>query len=395
MASTSITLGPLVLVFGLSTLFQIATDTGDLIQQHLDKAQQSLARHRPDLAIPEFEAALALDPTNLDAQANLGVLLYFGGEFAKAVPHLRIAVKGQPSLCKIQALLGLAEHHLKDANNARTDLESALPHLKGEKVQLPAGNALIDIYTAAGELEKASGVASGMLDSNPTDASLLLTSYRINSDLANQSMLTLAVSAPHSAETHQVMAIELSRRGDWAAALSNYREAIRINPKLPGLYFQFGNLLYSSSDEKLRSEAEAQFRAALAVNPQDEKAQLMLGMVAKRRGDLKAAYDAFARAVEMQPNDADACAELAQILIYRHELDKARALLAHAIEIDPTDYVAYYRLGTADRLQGKAEESKHDLAEYRRYRGMKEKLQSLFQPTRFQPSDEDDDKALK
>lgn len=367
-----------LLAFSLSNLCQIAPGTSDAIRQHLRNAQQYLIQKRPDLAIPEFETALALDPANLDAQANLGVLLYFRRDFAKAAPHLRAAVKGRPDLWKIQALLGLAEYQLKDASNARADFESALPHLKGERVQVEVGNALVESYAAAGDLEKAARTVSVMLESQPTDSGLLLMSYRLYSDLANKAMLTLAMAAPDSAEMHQAMAIELSRRGDHAAALATYREAIRINPKLPGLYFQYGNLLYSSTDQKLQSEAEAQFRAALAVNPQDEKAQLMLGVVAKRRGDLKAAYEAVARAVEMQPDDPDACTELAKILISRNDLAKARTLLVHATEIDPTDYTAYYRLGTLDRQQGKTEDAQRELAEYQKYKDIKENLRSLF-----------------
>src|ERR1700744_4530691 len=38
---------------------------------HQQKADEYLREKRPDLAIPEFAAVAAADPTNLDAQANL------------------------------------------------------------------------------------------------------------------------------------------------------------------------------------------------------------------------------------------------------------------------------------------------------------------------------------
>jgi len=392
-----IVLVALLLACVTAGLGQTPPATSGTAQRLLRDAQQHLSEKRPELAIPEFEVALALDPANLDAQANLGVLLYFKGDFAQAAPHLRAAVRGKPDLWRIQALLGLAEMRLKDASKARLDLETALPHLKGEKVQREVGNALVESYTATGELEKAAAAVSVMLESQPTDSGLLLMAYRLYSDVSHKAMLTLAMAAPQSAEMHQVMAIELGRHGDRAAAMAHYREALRINPNLPGLHFQFGNLLYSSIDPKLQSEAEAEFRAALAVNPQDEKAQLMPGMVANRRGDLKAAYVAYARAVEMQPNDADACTELAKILITMNELEKARALLVHAVEIDPTAYTAYYRLSTLDRQQGRLEEARRELGEYQKYKDLKEKLRSLFHdiPLQLEAKAADEDEMPK
>jgi cytochrome c-type biogenesis protein CcmH/NrfG len=381
----------MLLAFSLSTLCQVAPDTNDAVLQHVRNAQQYLSQQRPDLAIPEFESALTLDPTNLDAQANLGVLLYFKGDFAKAVPYLHAAVKTKPDLWKIQALLGLAEDHLKDPTNSRADLESALPHLKGEKVQMEVGNALIQSYTADNDLEKAVHIVSVMLESQPTDAALLLMSYRLHSDLANASLLTLAMAAPQSAQMHQAMARELTRHGDEAAAVANYREAIKIDPKLPGLHFQLGSLLYNSTDEKLQSEAEAQFQAALAANPQDEKAQLMLGEIAVRQGNMKAAYDADARAAEMQPNDPDACSNLAQILMSMNQQQKARTLLEHALAIDPTNYTAHYRLFSLDRQQGMPDDAKRELAEYKKYKELKDKLQSLFHDMRLQLDDKPED----
>ena len=333
-------------------------------------AQTYMREQRPDLAIPEFEAVLVTDPANIDAQANAGVLLFFGKQYDKAIPHLRAAVTAKPGLFKIQALLGLAENRTKDSH-AAADMQAALPNLKGEKIQLEVGDALIDHYAATGELEKAASAAAILLESNPTDLRLLTLSYHLHSDLAHAALLTIALSAPRSAEMHQVMAQELARHGEEAAAVTNYREALDLNPKLPGLALEFGMLLHTSTDQRLRNEAQAQFAAALAVNPNDEKAQLMLGEIAAERGDLQAAYEAESRAVAMQPNDEDANVELAKLLIQRKEPNKARSLLTHAIEVDPTDATAHYRLASLDREEGKAEEAKHELAEYQKYKDMR------------------------
>jgi Tfp pilus assembly protein PilF len=368
----------LLSALSLSGLSQAVPAPSDSIQQHLRNAQQFMHQQRPDLAIPEFEAALALDPSNLDAQANFGVLLYFKGDLVKSAPHLRAAVKAQSDLWKIQALLGLSEYRLHDADGAQPDLESALPHLKGQKVQAEVGNALIEIYSAEGNLDRAASTVSVLLDSQPSDPRLLLMSYRLNSDLANNALITLALAATDSAEMHQAMARELTRRGDEAAAVNHYRQAIKIDPRLPGLYFDFGNLLYSSTDEKLQAEAEAQFQAALAANPQDEKSLLMLGKIDAHRGDLRAARDADERAVQMQPNDTDACAELAGILMSMNEPDKARVLLRHALELEPTDYLAHYRMSRLYRQEGKLEEAKKEVAEYKKYKDMKDKLGTIL-----------------
>jgi len=352
------------------------------IEQHSQRVQQYLREQRPDLAIPELQALVSLEPGNTEAQANLGVLLYFRGDYAGAVPHLRVALKAQPELWKIQALLGLAEGRSGEGDASRQDLETSFPHLTEEKVKTEVGRALIDNYTATGDLEKAATIVSTLLAAQPTDTSLLYISYRLYSDLADRAMLTLALTAPNSALMHQVMARELARHGDEAPAIANYREAIKADPKLPGAHFELGNLLYNSTDEKLQAEAEPEFKAALAANPNDEKALLMLGMIAAKRGDSKTAYDYYSRALQLQPDDGDANLEMAKLLVTMNQSEKAQQLLEHAIQIDPSNSVAHYRLSTLYRRQGKTEEAKKEIDEYKKYKEMKDKLQKVFHDMR-------------
>ncbi len=355
---------------------------------HLNKAKRYMAEQKIDLAIAELKQVVALDPGNVEARGNLGVLLYFHGDYAEAVPELRATLQAQPDLWKIQALLGMAEDHTGDQQKGRDDLEAAFPHLTDEKVRLDAGEILVDVYSNAGDLEKAASIVSTLLASRPTDASLLYLSYRIHSDLANRAILTMAIADPGGAEIHQVMARELAKQGDITQAIADYREAIRINPRLPGVHTELGDLLFHSLGGKQQAAAELEFQAALNVNPTDEKAELAIGVLAAQHGDIKAAYKDDSRALQLDPTDSDACTELAKVLIQMNKNDDARQLLERAIQIDPANYVAHFRLSTLYRHQGKPDEAKQQVELYLRYKQMHEKLEKVIHDMRV-GSDQD------
>lgn len=374
---------------------QTPQTTQSQIDEHTRLAQHYLQQKRPELAIPELQKVVGLDPNNVDARGNLGVLLFFRDNYKDSVPQLRAAVQLNPQLWKLQALLGLGESALGDSAASQADLETAFPHLNGEKIQRQVGEALIGDYTAKEELEKAAAVVSTLLTADPTDSSLLYMSYRIYSDLAGRSMLTLALVAPESAEMHQVIARELARQNHNAEAIANYRAAIKLNPKLPGLHTELGDLLFNSDDLAQQAEAEVEFKAALALNPKDEQAELDLGRVEARKGNIKAAYADYSRALQLNPNDGDACTQLAMTLITMNQPEKARQMFERAVQIDPTNDVAHYRLATLYRKAGNINQAKEQVQLYLKYKQMKDKMEKVFDdmrllsPSRPQVGDED------
>ncbi len=310
------------------------------------------------------------------------MLLYFRGDYAGAIPELRVAVKLNPELWKLQGLLGLAEEHTGDAQSGEADLEAALPHLTEQKFKTEVGNALISSYNAAGETEKAATVASQLLADQPTNTALLYSSYRLYSDLADKALLTMALTDPDGALMHEMMGRELARHGDEAQAIVNYREALKQNPHLPGAHFELGELLYNSSDTALQAQAEPEFRAALADNPNDEKTHLALGEVAAKQGDTKTAYNEYSRALELQPNDPDALVEQGKILMTMNENDKAQDAFARAAQADPSNTVARYRLSMLYRRQGKTADADQQMLEYKKYKDMRSKLEKIFHDMR-------------
>src|SRR6202795_1545542 len=97
-----------VLCLGLpSSVSQSSPSRQQEIESHSRKAAEYLKQNRPDLAAPEFRAIVALDPNNVDARGNLGVVMFFQGDYTSAIPQLRAALKLRPALSKIQALLGI------------------------------------------------------------------------------------------------------------------------------------------------------------------------------------------------------------------------------------------------------------------------------------------------
>lgn len=350
--------------------------------QHIRASQQYLQQQRPDLAIPELEKAVALEPQNVDARGNLGVLLFFRGDYAGAIPELQVAVRLKPDLWKLQGLLGLAELHTGAIDPGQSDLSAALPHLSEEKFKSEVGNALTSSYISTGDTEKAAAVASQLLADHPTDTSLLYTSYRLYSDLTDKALITMALTDPDGALMHQMMGRELARHGDEAQAIVNLREALKINPHLPGAHFDLGELLYNSSNEQLQAQAAPELQAAIADNPNDAKAHLLLGQAAAKRGDTKTAYSEISRAVELQPNDVDALVEFGKIQMTMNQPDKAQATFERAVKADPSNTVARYRLSMLYRRQGRTADAEQQMTEYKKYKDMQSKLEKIFHDMR-------------
>jgi cytochrome c-type biogenesis protein CcmH/NrfG len=388
----------LLIAPGLSTplLCQETSSTQEQIETHERLAQQYLSEQKPNLAIPELEKVAALDPDNIEAQANLGVLLFFHKDYAHAVPHLQAAIRLKPDLSKIQALLGMAEERTSDFADARKDLEASFPLIQEKKLKVEVGLDLIGLDNQNSDLDSAASVVTALRKADPENPEVLYAAYRTYADLSGESMLDLSLAAPDSAQMHQLLAHEEIREGNTNGAIAQYRKAIAIDPRLPGAHFELAELLNTSQDPAIKKEAEEEYRAAIEANPQDEKAICRLGEIAMQQGDIKLADADFTKAVALEPADADAKLWLAKTLIEMDQPDKALPLLESSVELEPTDATAHYRLATLYKRVGRTEDAKQQLELYEKYKDMKDKLRLIYKDMLVQPQeireDEPDDK---
>jgi Tfp pilus assembly protein PilF len=365
--------------------------TAQQAKTHEQRAHELLSLKKPALAVKEFAAVVALDPNNIDAQANLGVLLFFQKDYAQAEPHLRMAVEQQPGLTKIRALLGMCERNLGKDELARTDLQAVVDQLTEPSVRIEAGLELIELYTAAQELPKAAAVVETLQQGSPTDPRILYAAYRIYSDLAGEAMLDLSLAAPESGQMHQAMAHELGRERDIPGAIANFRKAVGIDPTLPGIHYELAEALRASPDLKLRAEAEQEYKLAVAANSRDEKSLSRLGDIAVEKDDFNGAVAYYKQALALVPGDADATLGLAHVYIEKDQSASALPLLEPLVAADPSNVVAHYRLSTAYRKLKWPDDAKREIDAYQKYKDIKEKMWAVYKEMRQDtPQDEPD-----
>jgi tetratricopeptide (TPR) repeat protein len=357
------------------------------IKYHTQMAQQYLREQRPDLAIPELQKVAALDPNNVEVCANLGVLLFFRGDYTDAIPQLQTAINIQPNLWKVRSLLGLAEERTADLADARKDLEASFPMIEERKFKIEVGLDLVGLYTGNGELDKAANFVSQLKTAYPDVPEVLYAAYRTYADLSGESMLSLSLVAPESAQMHQLLAHEESREGNTNGAIAQYRKAIASDPHLPGVDFELAELLRTSPDPAVKKEAEQEFRAAVRENPQDVKAICALAEIAESKGDTKQAFEDYSKAVALQPGDANGKLGLAKVLVEMNQQDKALPLLEASAQLEPTNATVHFRLASLYSKMGRKDDAKREVELYKKYKDMKEKLRVVFKELLIQPDE--------
>ena len=352
------------------------------VQQKIGALEQQVQKHlqaqKPQLAIPVLREIASLDPNNVNAQANLGVLLFFQANYAEAIPHMRAALQLQPDLWRVQALLGIAEKRTGNPKDALNDLERAFSNLDDKKIRIEAGLELIEIHSASAQLDKALSMAAKLAELAPQNPQVQFVTYQIARQMMDQSLLNTMMAAPDSAEMHMIMAGELARQGDGANAIAQYREAIKLNPMVPGAHFQLAEQLRTSPDPTLNAQAEDEYKAAIKVNQYDALSWRQLGGIMTAKGDFKTAEEDYKRALALQPKDSDAKTGLAIVWISMNRTDEAISLLESAVNDDPTNIVAHYRLSGLYRRAGRPADAQRETDTFHHYQEVKDKLGKIF-----------------
>jgi predicted Zn-dependent protease len=357
------------------------------IRGYMDQAQSALRANQPSVAAQAYQAILRLDPGNVEARANLGVVAMSTGDWSKAAEYLDAALKLQPSDSRVEALLGLSLLHLGRPSEASKLLSESFPKLEDPKLKREAGIRLLSIQFEAGELDKASVILATLQDLYPGDAAISYAAFRVYSELEYQAIQSLAINAPNSAQLHRALAEHLENNGRSESAITEYREALTTSPEAPDLHFELGQAILLESrlageshlDLRL-AEAQKEFESALRLNPADARCECQLAEIETLRSNLAGAASHFANALKLDSESACAKAGLADQLIEEGKEQQALEYLQAAIRGDPYNDQFHYHLSALYRRMGNKDEAAKEMAKFKQLREVKDKLQQALHP---------------
>jgi tetratricopeptide (TPR) repeat protein len=353
-------------------------------------------------ALHAFSTAVRLQPSFVQAQAELGKLLLKRGDVTNAIAHLERAMVLEPSNAAPAYVLAQAYRRGGQTDRAR-DLLERVSRLnaqeRGDDPDTDLRRMMFRIVRAEGSSTTASSEASpataeacaaaGDMDGAIEQLRRLLLSssssperrYQLAVVLWNRyqhaggrrqkadldDAVTILLPAveqnPDQPQLQLVLGQMLAEQQDLASSVQHLRKAVALAPDNPEPAYNLGLALRLQGD---LDAAEAQFRAALAKDGGHALARRSLGLVLRQKGDTTAAATELRRAVADRSDDAEARHVLGATLLRLGDVAGAIVELRESVRLDPQLTEARVLLAQALSKQGHREEAVREQREVQR-----------------------------
>jgi len=308
-----------------------------------------------------WQAILKAHPADPEAYAHLGLLEARQEHYKQAIGFYRKALSLGPQLASVRMNLGLA---LFKDSQLKASIAVFEPLLKSEPPSTATAQRLTVLvgmaYYGLAEYKAAAGYLKQAADRDPNNLSLLLAlahSYLWSNQAKNVLDVYRQILAinPDSAAADMLAGEALDQMKDNAGATRMFRDAVKANPKEPGVHFGLGYLLWT---QKQYPEAIAEFQAELANDPNHAQSMLYLADADIQMNQLAAAQPLLERAEKLDPSLPLSYLDLGIVYSEAGRNQDALRQLNKAEQLTPDDVNVHWRLARLYRAAGKKEEAK-------------------------------------
>jgi tetratricopeptide (TPR) repeat protein len=306
-----------------SVLKDHPTDAGALANLGLLEARQEHYKE----AVTYYRKALALNPQLPGLRLNIGLSEFKGGDLSAAIrtflPLLKLQPKSSPEALRLTTLIGLAHYGLGD-------YPAAIPYLKrataSDPQNLPFRLALAHSCLSARQFQCVLDVYHEILSLNA-----------------------------ESAEADMLAGEALDEMRNHAAAIEQFRAAVKADPKFPQVHFGLGYLLWSQNQFE---EAAKEFNAELQNVPDNAQALAFLADADMQIGKSDEAFPLAENAIRIDPRIERAHLDIGILQADAGKRKEALREFKAAEKLAPEDPNVHWRMARLYQSMGMRQQAK-------------------------------------
>ena len=327
----------------------IAADP-DRSESYLALALFELRANQPDLAEENFNKAIKTDPKATNAQLALGAFYQSRNRLADAERQFKHAIELDPKNPGPRAALV----RVLRQENKNDEIE---PFLKQTKLDFPDNSEgyrmLGDFYFATGNVDKAFAEYASLYADHPKDAlvkrnyiQLLILKNRLD-DASRLNDETLK-SSPHDANAMVAKGQIQLRRNDAAGAVETLQRALSDDRDSAVAHYQLGLAFDQQQNE---AQAEAQWREAVRLDPNQSDALRDLAILELQRGNVDGLLQSAQQLIDTQPGMPDGYIYRCIGETSRQKYPEAQKDAQQASQLAPQSPGPFVQLGNVQLMQ--------------------------------------------
>ena len=308
---------------------------------------------RPQLAIPEWQAALKIDANSSIALHGLTQSLLDANDDAGVVRLLQPRKKLDASLADS---LAIAEYR---TGNSKGAIQTASDALQAHPSSLHLARTLVVLYLKAALTDNAEVVARKSYELHPDSVAAQETYFQtliVNGDWGPGVPLgrKLLAEAPHAFDTLYDNGVLESQQRQYAAAKEHLLAAAALRPKMADLRYHLGITLFHLNDY---AGAKKQLELAIQLGATEPEAHFALAQSLSHLGDTAGARKQlvlYQQAVRDRENSTIVASKIAEAKVALQQKNFAHAvhILTEAFDAAPDNPALGYRLSSAQDQAG-------------------------------------------
>lgn len=281
----------LVLVAGLFAKTAVAQSG---LEQHFRAGQAAMQSGDATVAVKEFQAALVLDPTLVEARVNLGLAYHLAGDYRHAVEQLALSRKARRDITGANIVLGNDYLKLGEPEKAVAPLEDVW---KADPKNWQAARLLREAFVRSDSYHRATLFARHVFEqTGGASAESWYTLGETYLDLSKRLGVRLNSQFSHTAWNERLTGdVYFDKPALLPTVLKRYRAAVAELGSVPGFHWRFGFALLRDGKP---SEAAQEFQSELKIDPASVEAHFGLAAIALQKRELDGALRELAVAIE-------------------------------------------------------------------------------------------------